>query len=128
MRLALVGSLRIQKRDLKFQLPRRGRKIVRTLGISIGLDADVYWLKSQTHDPADTAADWDQPDVAARSIPVGRDDRRECDVIAFPEVIVDEVLQGEGINVSSARWTCNRKQVAYQHTQRSLPRLNQSDR
>ena len=95
-----LGSLRIQKCDLKFQLPGWGRKIVRAFGIAVGLDADVYWLKSKSHDSSDTAADWNQPNVAAGSIPVGRDDRRECDVIAFLEVVVDEVLEVKALTLA----------------------------
>jgi hypothetical protein len=41
-----LGFLWIQKRYLEFQLPGGRRQIVRTLDVSVGLDAEVYWLKA----------------------------------------------------------------------------------
>jgi hypothetical protein len=48
---------------LELQLPSGRGQIIRALDIPIGLDADIYRLKAQSHDSSDTSAYWNQPNV-----------------------------------------------------------------
>src|ERR1700678_3719758 len=104
--------------------------------IPVKLHRPVYWLKSQSPDLAYASAERHGPcapgnvvpsrriDGAGR-IPVRRHDWPTRQVIAFIQVVVDEVLQQHLVHIRSMRGTGDGEQVVDQNTDRPMSRLHQ---
>ena len=85
---------------LRAQLPISA-SVVGRYDIVVGADVGIDRLVTDLEDAPDAAADRHSPAIIVFSLPIGRDERARGQVPALGEVIIEEGLQGHGIDIGA---------------------------